>query len=172
MRSKQQNGDLRLASSFVVWLMRCARFFDAQAGFRAILRFLRFSLSSLLGFAIDNIVFTLVLLGLQAQGFLRRYDILISLVVARVISSTVNYLFNRFFVFDSRGSVATSFIRYWLLVLLIAALSYAGTAGLSFAFDAQGTVITCIKIVVETFLFVLSYKLQKVWVFAGRGSAP
>lgn len=127
--------------------------------------FIKFGLSSLLGFLVDNVVFTIVLLSLQAQGILRRYDILISLIVARIVSATINYACNRALVFRSRAGVAVSFSKYWALVLLIAVLSYVGTASFAALFDALGVNITGIKILVETVLFVLSYHLQKRWVF-------
>ena len=62
-------------------------------------------------------------------------------------------------------TVSVSLLRYWLLVLLIAGLSYAGTLMISTCLDAKGVVVTAVKIFVETVLFVLSYKLQKNWVF-------
>ena len=49
--------------------------------------------------------------------------------------------------------------------MLIAALSYAGTAVLSYVLDLRGAVITVCKIVVESVLFIISYKLQRIWVF-------
>lgn len=134
-------------------------------------RFGRFSVSSLLGFAVDNLVFTVVLLPLQSKDILRRYDILIALVVARAISATVNYAANKKFVFRSHAAVAASFTRYWALVLAIAALSYVGTSLVSYALDLRGAHITAAKIVVETGLFVLSYRLQRTWVFRSRQGA-
>lgn len=128
--------------------------------------FLKFCLSSLVGFGTDNLIFTLVLLALQSGELLRRYDILIALVCARLASAMVNYLCNRWLVFHTRGKAAKSFVRYWALVLLVAALSYLGTAVLAAVFDAMGIVVTIIKIFVETILFLLSYRLQKRWVFA------
>ena len=130
-----------------------------------IARFLKFALSSLIGFVTDNLVFTAVLFALQGMGLVRRYDILISLVFARVVSATVNYLCNKIYVFNSTVRASISFGRYWTLVLIIAALSYVGTAGLSAVVEANGWFITAIKVAVETVLFVLSYKLQSLWVF-------
>ena len=129
----------------------------------------KFTLSSLLGFVVDNLLFSLVmtaLLSLQSQNLLRRHDILIALAVARTVSATVNYAVNKRFVFRSHASVASSFLRYWVLVFAIATLSYAGTAVLSFAFDLrQAAAITAVKIAVDAALFLLSYKIQRIWVF-------
>jgi putative flippase GtrA len=125
----------------------------------------RFSASSLLGFVVDNVVFTVVLVALQSPHFLRRHDILISLIVARAVSASVNYAANKKYVFRSHAALSSSFMRYWALVVIIAALSYAGTALLSYALDLRGPYITVGKIVVETVLFILSYRLQRIWVF-------
>ena len=51
------------------------------------------------------------------------------------------------------------------LVLLIAALSYALTATLSALLDVRGAPVTVVKVAVESALFILSYRLQKKWVF-------
>lgn len=106
------------------------------------------------------------LLSLQSQNLLRRHDILIALAVARTVSATVNYAVNKRFVFRSRAPVVSSFSRYWILVAVIAALSYVGTAVLSFALDLrEAAVITAGKIAVDAALFLLSYKIQRIWVF-------
>lgn len=127
--------------------------------------FFKFCASSFLGFLVDNFVFTAVLLGFQSQNWERRYCILFSLVVARATSATVNYLGNKLFVFKSKSSAIRSYAKYWVLVLCIAALSYVQTALISAVFDAKGFAITFIKIVIDLILFVVSYRLQKRWVF-------
>lgn len=130
--------------------------------------FARFCASSLLGFLVDNLVFTASHYLLHSQGVPRRYDILVSLIVARSISATLNYACNRTLVFRSQVSVAPSFARYVALVILIAFLAYVGTATLSAVVDALGVMVTLIKILVETVLFMLSYQIQKKWVFKGE----
>lgn len=131
----------------------------------SVARMLRFSASSVAGFIADNLVFAVAMFALQPTGMLRRWEILISLAVARAVSATLNYVCNRSFVFRSRTSFAGSFVRYWALVLLIAALSYALTATLSALLDVRGAPVTVVKVVVESALFILSYRLQKKWVF-------
>ena len=131
----------------------------------SVARMLRFSASSVAGFIADNLVFAVAMLALQPTGMLRRWEILISLAVARAASATLNYVCNRSFVFRSRTSFAGSFVRYWALVLLIAALSYALTATLSALLDVRGASVTVVKVAVESALFILSYRLQKKWVF-------
>ena len=127
--------------------------------------FAKFCAASIVGFVVDNLVFTCVLLFLQRYGLVRSWDIMVSLVAARVVSATVNFACNKFLVFSSKAAFVASFCRYWILCLCIAGLSYVGTLALSVLFDANGVAITCLKILVETVLFIFSYKCQQKWIF-------
>ena len=127
--------------------------------------FLKFCGSSILGFLIDNLIFTCCILLLGASGYSRKYMIFVSLVIARIVSATCNYYCNRRLVFKSKGRLLVSYSRYWGLVCLIAILSYCGTTLISAVSNSEGWHITCVKVFVETILFLLSYRLQKIWVF-------
>jgi glycosyltransferase involved in cell wall biosynthesis len=128
-------------------------------------RFLKFVGSSFAGFLVDNGVFALLVWALASFPYDRKIDILFALVLARVVSASVNYLLNRFLVFNSKSRKRVSAAKYVALALPIMALSYLGTAVLSWLFDTHGILITAIKIFVDLVLFVLSYKFQKLWVF-------
>ena len=127
---------------------------------------LQFCLSSVLGFVIDNALFA-VMMSLTSHGdWPRRTCVLVSLAVARFVSANANYLYNRFVVFRAGGgSRGSSFARYWALVLVIAGASYALTAGAAALLDVRGALVTVVKIVVDTALFIASYYLQKHVVF-------
>jgi len=129
------------------------------------LRFFGFCASSLLGFAVDNSVFALTMSMLSASGMWRRNAILVSLLAARVISSFVNYLVNRRLVFRSQADGVRSVGRYYALVAAIMTASYLLTSGASAVLDAKGLVITGIKIVIETVLFIVSFRAQRDWVY-------
>ena len=129
------------------------------------MRFIRFSASSVVGFVADNFVFIGVLFAVEDHVTYRRTAILISLAVARLFSASLNYACNRWFVFRSDAGVVTSFAKYWTLVAMVAILSYAGTSGICWLCDFRGWAISATKIVVETVLFLLSYRVQRRWVF-------
>ena len=114
----------------------------------------------------DNLVFTGILFAVEGHVTYRRTAILLSLVVARLVSATLNYVCNRKFVFHSHAGVASSFARYWALVIIVAVLSYVGTSAVSWVGDLRGWAISAAKILVETVLFILSYKAQRRWVFS------
>ncbi len=127
---------------------------------------IRFCISSILGFVVDNAIFTAVLFcGIRWAGWRRAEAMLAAIVVARAVSATVNYICNRKLVFRSNVSKRKSFFKYWILVLAIMASGYLGTALLSRVLDASGFAITALKILVETVLFCVSYNVQKKWIF-------
>lgn len=128
-------------------------------------RFFRFILSSLTGFVLDNVAFSLLLLSFLSVGVVRNNALLFALVLARVLSSFVNYQCNRLLVFGSTLRPHVSLGRYAILAVILAALSYGGTSALTWMFDADGLLITALKILVEVVLFLLSYRVQKSWVF-------
>jgi dolichol-phosphate mannosyltransferase len=136
-----------------------------------VIRFIKFSASSIIGFLADNLVFAGVLFAVEDHVTYRRTAILLSLVVARLASATLNYVCNRKFVFHSHAEVASSFVRYWVLVGIVAVLSYAGTSAVSWVGDLRGWAIPAAKILVETVLFILSYKAQRRWVFSRLATA-
>lgn len=90
---------------------------------------------------------------------------MVSFIAARGISASINFTCNKFFVFSSNSPFAVSFCKYWLLCLCIASFSYLGTLLLTVLLDANGIVITCLKIFMDTVLFVVSYKCQQRWIF-------
>ncbi|WP_184180563.1 GtrA family protein [Paenibacillus sp. JGP012] len=95
------------------------------------------------------------------QHYLR---ILLATVIARVISIVVNYVLNRHFVFrkeDSRGSLW----RYLTLCGLIIILSSTGVYLFHtlFQVDEKAAKFFC-----DALLFLLSFQLQRRWVFAAR----
>ncbi|MBQ4440250.1 MAG: GtrA family protein [Kiritimatiellae bacterium] len=125
----------------------------------------RFSISSLMGFAVDNVVFTLVLFLVRDMVSVRRAAICIALAAARLTSALANYACNRWWVFNASTTRRHSFWRYASLVAVIAVLSYSGTSGLAYLFDLEGLEITAVKIAVEVVLFAFSYFAQRTWVF-------
>jgi glycosyltransferase involved in cell wall biosynthesis len=128
-------------------------------------RFLKFIGSSLAGFVIDNGIFALSLMLFSGMGVSRSVKILLSFVAARLVSSAVNYMCNRKWVFRSEAEYGMSVGKYLTLAVCVMSLSYAGTVLFSQLFDVRGVAITAVKILVDVVLFVLSYRLQKLWVF-------
>ena len=130
----------------------------------------QFCLSSVLSFLIDNGLFAAMLWFMSSKNTPRRDDILIALIFARVISSHFNYFYNRYVVFRQRSHQGRhhSYLSYFGLVIVIAALSYGLTEGASAVLDVKGVAITVVKIVADVILFFASYIVQKKFIFKSR----
>lgn len=115
---------------------------------------LKFSASSALAAGID-FVGLLVLHALTGS-------LLASVVGARALSSGVNFLTNRNFVFETTASLSASAKRYFALVLAILAANYALMALLT----GVGLGLVAAKILTEAALFLTSFTLQRRFVFA------
>ena len=91
--------------------------------------------------------------------------ILFSTILARIISMTCNFLINKNIVFQSSQRKYSS-IKYLILCFLIMLLS----AGLVSIFHTFGYPRSSAKILVDSLLFILSYQIQKHWVFNAKES--
>ena len=85
-----------------------------------------------------------------------------STVGARVISAVYNYTVNRKLVFKSKSTVASSGVRYFVLCVVQMILS---ALLVSFFYGIIKIPESLVKIVVDTVLFLISYRIQKRFVF-------
>lgn len=127
-------------------------------------RLLKFSLSSVLSFLIDNAVFAGGIKVLDASGIVESISIMLAFLVARSISANFNYYCNRRFVF-SEGGDKLSYCKYWLLVVFVGITSCVLTEITTYIISAQGLVITICKIFVDVLMFFVSFVSQKYFVF-------
>lgn len=129
----------------------------------------KFIASSLTSFLVDAILFTIIniILGSDTINMEPELRLLIATGGARLISSLVNYTMNRKVVFESKESVGGSMLRYYILCVCQAAVSYGLVylfADVLFSVEVR-LVETLIKFVVDMFLFFISFQIQQRWVF-------
>nr|MBQ8252769.1 bifunctional glycosyltransferase family 2/GtrA family protein [Lachnospiraceae bacterium] len=122
--------------------------------------FLRFIVASLSSAAIDLGLFALGAFCLKSV--IPAYYIVVSTVLARVISSLYNFFMNRQGVFKSESGLAKTMVKYYTLAVVQMSLSALGVWML---FGMLGGSETLIKIVVDTILFLVSFQIQREWVF-------
>ncbi len=118
---------------------------------------IRFALASLTGAAVD---FCLFFLFEQVLFYRMATKILFSTVGARVCSGVVNFLLNKHFCFRSGGSTAREGVKYFTLFVGQMLLSAGWVTLLSLILPDL-----LAKAIVDTTLFVISYAIQKRWVF-------
>lgn len=133
---------------------RSSHFNPIRDSMRIYFVLVRFYASSLVSAGLDLVFFTLT--------FWATRDLLLSVVVGRV-SSLVNFALNRTLVFRSRGSIPGALWRYYALAVVLAGISYGGIRVFSLVL---GWNVVVIKILVETMLSLLSFSVQRTFVFA------
>lgn len=122
--------------------------------------FIKYSLSSFSSAIIDIGIFALISGSIIGVSLGSR--IWIATICARVISSLYNYFINRFLVFAGKNKVQKSFLKYYLLCIIQMSLS----ASLILLFcSLSGFSDVGIKIVVDAILFIVSFQVQRVFVF-------
>ena len=120
--------------------------------------FIKYILSALSSFLLDIALFAIIVL-ITKEHFLSY--ILISTVTARVISSFYNYIVNKNIVFASNKSRNT-LVKYYVLAVCIMVLSGFLTTSL---FDLSFFNEVSSKVLVDMVLFLLSYYVQRKWIF-------
>lgn len=163
-------------------------FIDSIKIYKIILRFVfKYTISSLICCVIDIGLFNLFNILMTKTGMLSNLHIdvengnflkilaggkdlalqmLIATVLARIISSIVNYMLNRRAVFESNATVKKSAWKYYILCVCQTILAALGVYLMTVIFGnneaLQGLVY---KPVVDVLLFFASYQIQQRWVF-------
>ncbi len=90
-------------------------------------------------------------------------SLLTSMVMGRLVAGLFNFFVGRAYVFKSHGNMFSETLRYVCLVLGLMLLSYGAISFLT----AEGLTPYIAKIVVESFIFVVSFAAQRLFVFVG-----
>lgn len=125
--------------------------------------FFKYLLSSLSSFLVDIGLFQLFLWISLSVGIHRgALLILLSTILARIISSYFNFIMNKNFVFDGEKRIHKTIVKYYRLAVFQMLLS---AAMVTVVWNMFSDSETAIKIVVDTILFIASYQVQRRWVF-------
>lgn len=127
---------------------------------------LSFVFSSMFSALVETVLFYLLLkflFGDLSNG------ILLTTAIARVCSATVNFTVNRKTVFASKAGVFKTLVKYIALAIPLLLASGYAVKGISLLFEIENeAVITAIKLIVDTLLFLISFRIQQNWVFASK----
>ncbi len=137
---------------------------DSWRIFKVMFKFLMSSLGSTL---IDLLLYYLMM-RFAGPG-LGGMATLVSTVVARAVSSFFNFNANNKVVFGNEGSYSRALLRYYCLcipqMLISAGLVTLVNHLLSVTAPGLATVV---KFCIDTFLFFISYQIQREWVFSSK----
>jgi len=139
---------------------------DSWRIYRVILgSFFLFAASSMTCLLIDQGLFNLLNLAVFGNGAAKDGKIiLLCTAVARIASATLNFLLNRNIVFKDKGNAKQAFVRYAALCVCIMLASAAGT----WLLGKTGMSSTVAKLITDTVLYFVSYRVQNRWVFRGE----
>lgn len=128
---------------------------DSALIFKQPLKFLATSLSSA---AIDILMFWL-LVHMVSDGLFEA--VAIASILARLISGLYNFTMNRIWSFESRHPIKHQLPKYITVYLLQLGTSILLVTALTHLFLTA----LAAKLIVDSLLFVVSYRIQKHWVF-------
>lgn len=124
----------------------------------------KFLLSSIMSSVIDLVVFS-ALSFLLYQYWDKSAALFAATAGARIISSLFNYTFNRKTVFHSGSSVKSSLVKYYILCVCQMLVSYGLVYGVTDLFRLGGALTVIAKLIIDTCLFMISFQIQRIWVF-------
>lgn len=149
---------------------KTSHFNPVKDSFRIYSLILKFLFTSILSSMVDLIVFALLLWSL-GKHFDKRQLIFVATFGARLMSSLVNYTLNHKKVFKSQESMGKTILRYYILCVIQATVSFGSVYFISKALHTKNVYVTLIKIFVDTILYFISFQIQREWVFKKNSKA-
>lgn len=120
--------------------------------------FLKYIIASLSSFVIDIILFALFCKAIPGAQ-----SILISTIIARVLSSIYNFTINAKVVFKSKS--ASSFIKYAILCIVMMFVSGYSVQGLAKLTHINKVLL---KLIVDLIIFIVNFVIQREFIFVEK----
>lgn len=128
---------------------------------------IKYAASSLLSCGLDILLF--FLFGLFLFPGSGRLNVFLSTALARFLSAAANFSMNHTLVFESRSGMSRTFLRYICLAVPIMLTSWLFVYLLSDVLSIQSALLrTAVKVPVDTVLFLISFRVQRQWVFGDK----
>lgn len=131
-----------------------SHFHTLKDSYRIYKEIIKFSISSIISFLIDYIVF-LLLFSISKR-------LVFSNIIARIISASINYYMNRKYVFQDDKDILKSLKSYILLALIIL---ICNTFLLKLLVSLFSIYESIAKVIVEIIMFIMSWLVQKYIIF-------
>ena len=139
-----------------------SHFSTIRDSFRVYKNILKFAASSITGFIIDYMMYSILVLVTGAFGMSIALSVPLSNVIARITSSSVNFTINKKLVFKNQDSTLKTGIQYFALALCIL---IGNTFLLSYLVEKLGVNKYAGKLVTELTFFTFSWLIQKFVIF-------
>ena len=122
---------------------------------------IRFFLSSLLSFLLDYGLFNVFYAVFKNLA----HRLFMATALARILSSLFIFTVNRKAVFRSDAPLSRTIARYYILWGFQLLASFGLVRLLSGIFGEGGGVVAVLKLIVDMFLYFVSFRVQQAWVF-------
>lgn len=130
---------------------------DSYKIYKVILgEFFKFSFSSLFSFFVDISLFSIFVKTFKE---LSSYYVIIAAILARIISSFVNFTINKNVVFENDDKIKNTVFKYYSLAVIVLMVSSLSTYVLSKIFNGKEVPI---KICVDLIIFFIDYRIQRI----------
>ncbi len=125
---------------------------------------IKYAASSIVSSCVDLLSFYLLTALLFGDG--TRLHVFAATALARVISVVFNFSLNKKLVFESNGKPIKTFLRYVCLAVPIMLASWLVVFVLTDLLSVENALLkTLVKMPVDILLFLISFRVQKKWVF-------
>lgn len=141
---------------------KTSHFHPIRDSIRIYMMFGKFLISSLASSVLDLVFFTLFCHFLKDRQWGGITYIMVSTVLARILSAACNYTINYKVVFQSRNSVKSTMVRYFILAVVQMCCS---ALLVNFLYPLFGGAEVLVKIPVDIFLFFISFVIQRELVY-------
>lgn len=145
---------------------------DSMRIFKIMLKFLisgsgfRYVISGICSWLLDNLLYFAFVSSGMGLGLAAAAASVKSQVLARLLSSVFNFNMNTFYVFRSKENYLKAMLKYYCLCLVQTFVSVVClTALISLLSIGAPAIATIVKVVLEIVIMLLSYYIQKKWVF-------
>ena len=130
---------------------------DSYKIYKVILsEFFKFSFSGLFSFFVDISMFSLFIFIFKTMS---EYYVIIAAVLARMISSLVNFTINKNIVFCNTDFIKNTILKYYTLVMVVLLISSLSTYLISSLFNGYEIII---KICVDFIIYFIDYQVQRM----------
>ncbi len=129
---------------------------------------LKFLASSIISNLVDLLAFYLLskFLGPHLPSIANEF---VCTAIARVISACCNFILNKKVVFRNKASVGAALLKYAALAVPVMLVSAGCVKLLKILFNTTMPIIsTLLKMVVDTVLYFVNFRIQRAWVFAEK----
>ena len=124
----------------------------------------KYAVSSVVSFMCDKLIYLslVALCGLTGESAFH--------LVATFSSSVLNFHLNKYWVFSKKGEYAKDLLAYYCVCIPRTLIATTFTSLVISRLRAVTPgVATVVNIIVDTILFIVTYFIQKKWVFKTRG---